>query len=264
MLPKPDAQNPCWGIHELTTKGNNIQIVNIGDMLNGRDLLLLDFFPDEAEWILNLPSLVTAGEKIINYTTRFADDPYWSRRGVLVRNAPPETIIDRLAPANPEGSRYGAMDVLVPRGSLLDMTRPKRFDTFMSYFSGDADFARRLEHDLGLREINIWRDEHEIEIGDSLSAKIQEGLQNSYSMLIVLSPEALSRPWVNEELRAAYALRLGSDFKIFPVLHKECTVPLFLADYRYADFRDENRYDESLALLERSIKNTVRRALEKK
>jgi hypothetical protein len=83
-------------------------------------------------------------------------------------------------------------------------------------------------------------------------------------MLLVLSPEALSRPWVNEELRAAYTLRLASDFKIFPVLHKECALPLFLADYRYADFRDENRYEESLALLERSIKNTVRRALEKK
>jgi hypothetical protein len=52
--------------------------------------------------------------------------------------------------------------------------------------------------------------------------------------------EALSRPWLNEELRAAYLLRLASDFKIFPVLHEECALPLFLADYRYADFRDEN------------------------
>ncbi|MDP9191454.1 MAG: hypothetical protein M3P06_07110 [Acidobacteriota bacterium] len=100
MLPKPDPANPWWGIHELT-KGNNIQISNIADMLDGRDLLMLDFFPGEADWVLNLPSLVTAGEKIINYTERYADDRYWNSRGVLVRVAHPRAITERLAPSQP-------------------------------------------------------------------------------------------------------------------------------------------------------------------
>lgn len=264
MLPKPDPANPWWGIHELTTKGNNIQISNIADMLDGRDLLMLDFFPGEADWVLNLPSLVTSGEKIINYTERFTDDRYWNSRGVLVRIAHPDAIAERLAPSQPRGQRYGVMDTIAPRGSLLDVMRSKRYDAFMSYFTGDAAFARRLEKDLQLRDLTLWRDDHEIEIGDSLSAKIEEGLLNSYSMLVVLSPEALARRWVTEELRAAYARRLADDFKIFPVLHKDCILPPFLADYRYADFRDDRRYEESLALLERAIKNAVRRAQEKK
>lgn len=83
-------------------------------------------------------------------------------------------------------------------------------------------------------------------------------------MVVVLSPEALQRPWVLEELRAGYSLRLAGELKILPVLHKECTVPAFLSDYRYVDFRDEQRYEESIALLERSIKNAVMRAREKK
>jgi hypothetical protein len=112
--------------------------------------------------------------------------------------------------------------------------------------------------------VKPWLDQREIEIGDSLSGKIQEGLSSCHSLIVILSPDALARPWVQEELRAAYARRLAGDFKIFPVLHKECALPAFLADYRYADFRDESRYDESLSLLVRAIKTAVKRAREEK
>ena len=89
-------------------------------------------------------------------------------------------------------------------------------------------------------------------------------MTQSYCFVIVLSPEALSRPWVIEELRAAYAMRLAGELKILPLLHKDCTIPPFLSDYRYVDFRDAGRYEESIALLDRSIKNAVMRAREKK
>ena len=48
-----------------------------------------------------------------------------------------------------------------------------------------------LERDLYLRELHIWRDRNEIEIGDRISGRIQEGLLQSYCFVIVLSPEAL-------------------------------------------------------------------------
>ena len=146
----------------------------------------------------------------------------------------------------------------------MDAIRDKYYDCFISYFSGDKDFVRRIEQDLRFREIQVWRDDSEIEVGDSISSRIEQGLSQSYSFMIVLSPEALSRAWVKEELRAAYALRLAGEFRILPVLHKECEIPPFLADYKYADFRDEKRYHEQITLLERSIKNAVKRAREKK
>ena len=59
-----------------------------------------------------------------------------------------------------------------------------------------------------------------------MSDKIQEALKDSCSFTIILSPEALKRPWVKEELRAAYVLRLAGEFKILPVLYKECDIPL--------------------------------------
>jgi hypothetical protein len=104
----------------------------------------------------------------------------------------------------------------------------------------------------------------EIEVGDSFTDKIQDGLKDAYSFTIILSPEALARPWVREELRAAYAQRLAGELKILPVLYKDCEIPPFLADYKYADFREERRHNEQLELLERSIRNAVLRAREKK
>jgi hypothetical protein len=263
MLPDVSEETSFYGIYEPTgwDKQNRIQIENLREMLTEKDLLLINFSPHEAESVLHLYALDTAGEKIVNFSVRDeSDDYYWALRGVHFRHEEAEAFIDRLIPY--QSGRYTGWDNL--GRTLISSMRVKTYDTFISYFSGDRDFVRRLETDLRLREIKVWLDEHDIEVGDSISGKIEEGLSDSHSFIIVLSPEALTRAWVREELRAAYALRLAGDFKILPVLHKECELPPFLADYRYADFRDEQRYHEQIDLLERSIKNAVKRASGKK
>lgn len=269
MLPPVDDDTSSWGVYEQTGKnmqsgGNNfIQIENVRDMLLDKDLILLNYPAQEAESILHLHYLYLTEGKVSNYTTNIEDAEYWAQRGVIVKNIEPESLIDKLLPYE-MGLEYTGWDEFIAGRSILDAMREKYYDCFISYFSGDKDFVRRLGEDLHRREIQIWRDDTEIEVGDSISSKIEQGLSQSYSFMIVLSPEALSRAWVKEELRAAYALRLAGQFKIFPVIHKECEIPPFLGDYKYADFRDENRYHEQLTLLERSIKNAVRKAREKK
>jgi hypothetical protein len=264
MLDNLQDPHQWLGLYEPTSwwKQNRIQIENMREMLSGKDLILTDFSAYEAECLLHLSNLTLSCEKVINFTLQEVDAEYWLQMGVYLRNANAEVAIDRLRPSG--GLRYSEWDMLIPGRKVIDAPREKQHDCFISYFGGDKGFVGRLQRDLGLREIHIWRDDNEIEIGDSLSDKIQQGLANSYSFIIVLSAEALSRPWVKEELRAAYALRLGGEFKILPVLHKECDIPPFLIDYKFADFRDERRYDEQLALLERAIKNAVKSAREKK
>jgi hypothetical protein len=268
MLPPVDDDNSFWGVYEYTGKnaksrGNNfIQIENVRDMLSEKDLVLLDYSAQEAESILNLYHLHLTTGKIVNFTPSNENVEYWPRRGVMIRNIEPEKLIDKLLPY--EKGQYTGWDGFISGRLIVDAIREKPYDCFISYFSGDKEFVRRLEQDLHLREVQLWRDDGEIEIGDSISGKIEEGLSRSYTFIIVLSPEALSRPWVREELNAAYALRLAGEFKILPVLHKECDLPPFLADYKYADFRDEKRYHEQIALVERAIKNAVKKAREKK
>jgi hypothetical protein len=273
MLPPTDNEKSSWGIYEPTSrsKGHNIiQIENVRDMLLGKDLVLLDYPAQEAESILHLHHLHLTTGKMVNYTTSGEDPEYWAIRGVYMNRIEPEAFIDKLMPYRvllpPDSDKwqYTGMDGFIGGKPLLDFTREKPFDCFISYFSGDKQFVRQLAHDLELREVEIWHDDREIEIGDSISSKIEEGLARSYTFIIVLSPEALTRPWVKEELRAAYALKMAGEYKIFPVLHKECEIPALLADYKFADFRDEKRYSEQLTLLESSIKSAVRRAQQKR
>lgn len=264
MLPKTEDDLSFLGIYEPTSwwEQNRIQIENIREMLSDKDLLLIDFSAHEAEGILHLHAFDTAGGKIVNYIlTEDGYEHYWATRGVSLRTVSPEVPVERMQPY--WKGKLGELNAPILGRKVIDIARLKQHDSFISYFSGDREFVKRLERDLRLREIRVWMDETEIEIGDSITDKIQKGLADSYSFMIVLSPDAITRPWVKEELRAAYNLRLAGDFKILPVLHKECEIPPFLVDYKYADFRDPKRYHEQLALLELSIKNAVKRAREK-
>jgi hypothetical protein len=235
----------------------------MAEMLKNKDLILTGFSSYEAEFILHLPSLISCCDQIVNCINETENPVYWNRTGVYIPYPCIETeqLIDYLLPWSVE--QYSFMDISIPRRKILDIGREKQYDCFISYFSGDRDFAQRLATDLELRELYVWIDHAEIDVGDSLSDKIQEGLSNSYSFSIILSQEALSRAWVKEELRAAYTLRLAGEFKILPLLYKDCDIPLFLRDYRYSDFRAEHRYQEEILILERSIKNAVARAREK-
>ncbi len=262
LLPNPHDYSPWFGVLEQSRNKQSILLSNIAQMLNDKDLLLIDFSAEEAEGILVLSGLCLSGEKFFNYTDHEDDDAsYWCYRGVVCVAEAPTNIIRELLPSRP--GAYTGMDALFPRRMLSDIMRKKEYDCFISYSHVDKDFVRALEGDLDRRGLYIWRDEHEIEIGDSLSDKLQEGLEKSYSIILVLSPEALERPFFKRELNTAFALSLDGKFKIFPVLLRHCDLPLFLRDTLYADFSDPDFYELRLADLERAIKNAVARAQEK-
>jgi hypothetical protein len=265
LFPSPSSNNPWFGFYQPISKWeqNKIQLLNMCEMLNSKDLILLGFGYFEAEFVVMLSSLVTCCEKIVNCLARLESLDYWAACGVSLVDIPCEELINKLLPTGGRG-KYTGFDVFGPRRLLVESNREKQYDTFISYFTGDEAFANMLYQELSIRGLHIWKDAIEIEVGDSLTDKIQGGLKNAYSFTIVLSPEALARPWVGEELRAAYALRFAGELKILPILYKDCEIPLFLADYKYADFRDERRHGEQLDLLERSIRNAMLKARGKK
>jgi ligand-binding sensor protein len=111
------------------------------------------------------------------------------------------------------------------------------WDIFLSHSSADNEFARTLALDLRKIGLKVWFDEFELQVGDSLRGKIEEGITRSGFLAVVLSPNAVKSKWVKTEINAAFAreLKKRSVF-ILPLLCKKCHVPLFLADKVYADF----------------------------
>lgn len=63
---------------------------------------------------------------------------------------------------------------------------------FLSHSSVDKPFVEKLANDLVRVGINVWFDKWAINVGDSLTWRIEEGLQANDYLALVLSPEALA------------------------------------------------------------------------
>ena len=117
---------------------------------------------------------------------------------------------------------------------------------FLSHSSIDKPFVEKLARDLKRVGINVWFDKWEIKVGESLTWKIEEGLQANDYLGIILSPEALNSEWVKCELSAAWCRQMNSrKVIVLPIMYRDCKLPLFLADRKYADFRHD--YNQGFA-----------------
>ncbi|MDG0876188.1 toll/interleukin-1 receptor domain-containing protein [Paenibacillus thiaminolyticus] len=109
---------------------------------------------------------------------------------------------------------------------------------FLSHTSIDKPFVEKLARDLKRIGVNVWFDKWEIKVGESITWRIEEGIRENEFLGIVLSPEALNSEWVKSELGAAWVkqMQLKKVF-VLPIYYRDCTIPLFLADRKFADFR---------------------------
>jgi len=119
---------------------------------------------------------------------------------------------------------------------------------FICHSSRDKTFVRGLVTRLRADGIEVWLDELEVRIGDSIHQKINDGLKRSDFVAVVLSTASVSSKWVQEELSSASSLEKYSDrgIIVLPILIEECEIPPLLLDRRYANFKDdaESAYQE--------------------
>lgn len=109
---------------------------------------------------------------------------------------------------------------------------------FISYNRSDVAFVDWLARSLVARRHNIWMDRWELNIGDSLIAKIQNALTDSDAILIVLSKNSVASEWCRKELNSGLLRELEEKrVLVLPCLIDECEIPLFLREKLYADFR---------------------------
>lgn len=129
-------------------------------------------------------------------------------------------------------------------------------DVFISYGGCDRDFAHRLASDLEASGIRVWFAEWDIDYGDDVVEEIQKGLDETSKFLIVLSPDALERSWVRQELSTAFHKALnGAETSVIPLMLKDCRPPAFLRTKRWADFTRADSYDTSVTDLARHLKH---------
>lgn len=121
---------------------------------------------------------------------------------------------------------------------------------FLSHAGIDKPFVERLAQDLIKKGVDVWYDKWEIKVGDSILWKIEESIEESDYLAIVISKEAWESAWVRTEIEAAFQRQVEMKAKfILPLYYRDCKIPLLFRGIKYADFRDN--YEEGLKELVR-------------
>ena len=93
---------------------------------------------------------------------------------------------------------------------------------FLSHASEDSvTVAAPLARAIETRGYRVWLDRFSLTLGDSLRARIDEGLRSSRYGVVVLSPSFLDKGWPMQEVRAILALEDADGRKrLLPVWHQ--------------------------------------------
>lgn len=111
---------------------------------------------------------------------------------------------------------------------------------FISHSSKDKKFVRHLKDCLLENTIDTWLDEDQLEFGDSLINKLENALDETSHLVIVLSPASIESDWVKFELKKALInQKTGLTQKIIPIKYRDCKIPDELSDLVYADLSEE-------------------------
>lgn len=95
-----------------------------------------------------------------------------------------------------------------------------KHDVFICHASEDKDrIVRPLAKALTDAQVRVWVDEDQLEWGDSLTKKINEGLRDSEYVMVVLSAAFTGKNWPEAEFFSQVSMEIGSGKRrVLPVL----------------------------------------------
>lgn len=88
---------------------------------------------------------------------------------------------------------------------------------FLSFGWEDKELAEKIAKNLLNSGIDTWWAEWEISAGDSLRQRIDEGLGTCTHFLVLLSPTAIVKSWVKQEMDAGLVRMLEKKCKFIPI-----------------------------------------------
>jgi len=120
---------------------------------------------------------------------------------------------------------------------------------FVSHAPEDRAFVEQLVEMLDWYAANIWYDRLEVAVGESFARQIDAAPGESSSLIVVLSPASVGKPWVSDSLEEPLQ---SQRVRVLPVVAGPCELPPSIADTRYADFTEsfEKGFNELLAGLQ--------------
>ncbi|HEX8197071.1 MAG TPA: TIR domain-containing protein [Pyrinomonadaceae bacterium] len=127
-----------------------------------------------------------------------------------------------------------------------------KYDVFLSHSSKDKPVVRELAERLKADGVCVWFDEWEIQIGDSIPSKIEQGLEESRILILAMSANAFGSDWVSlERGTAIFRDPQNKQRRFIPLRLDDSEIKETLKQFLYLDWRnkDKKQYDRLLELL---------------
>lgn len=110
----------------------------------------------------------------------------------------------------------------------------------ISYAHEDSHFVNELAANLFKNRVPVWVDRWELRVGDSILRRIESAIQEADALIVVLSKTSVKSEWCRKELTAGLITELeAKSIFVLPIVIEACSIPLFLKDKLYADFRKD-------------------------
>jgi hypothetical protein len=110
---------------------------------------------------------------------------------------------------------------------------------FLSHAHADKPIVRQIAAGLGKHGIDVWIDDAELSIGDSLVAYIERGLDSADFVVFFLSTASVNSQWARQELNIAISRQASGSrgAVVLPVMLEDAEIPALLRDVMYLDMR---------------------------
>jgi hypothetical protein len=110
------------------------------------------------------------------------------------------------------------------------MSNEFKYDVFLSYNSQDREIVHALGKRLKQDGLRVWLDAWAIKPGDLISLKIQQGLEQSRTLLMCMSPAYFASDWGKlEHLTLLYRDPTNVQRHFIPLLIEDCNPPDIIA-----------------------------------
>lgn len=132
---------------------------------------------------------------------------------------------------------------------------------FLSHKSEDKLIVEKLIGFLQRQSVPIWFDKFEIDYGDSLVEKIQEGIGKSIGVIFWVTRYFLASNWCRIEMET-FLTKFSSkrNIKIISVKHSDIRhdeLPLFLQNLKYYEFNNDTTVDSIATDIYPSIRKYI-------
>ena len=138
------------------------------------------------------------------------------------------------------------------------------YDIFISYARADFKWVQQLAWRLRSSNLSVWLDAWQIRPGDTIATKINEGLTESATAIVICSRASMASGWVEQEMAAVFqaALRFPEQGKrLIPVKIEDCRLPPLTDALRTIDFTDidprSHAYDDQFRELLRAFSDRL-------